>query len=142
MAYSAASTPPKISVGELVRRALACRCPLCGRGALFRSHFTMNRECPNCHAVFWKDPGESLGAMYVDYAVASAAFLLSWLLLELTLNLSNLAEILILGAIAAGSVLVFYPLSRSFWTLLVYASGGIDRPPIQLVRGGKRAGQG
>ncbi len=100
----------------------------------------MNRECPNCHSVFWKDPGESLGAMYLDYAVAAGAFLISWLALDLTTKLSDLALFLILGAIAGGSVLVFYPLSRSFWTVLVYLSGGIERPEIRVVPGGKRRG--
>jgi len=133
------SEPVQIPLGVLIRRALARRCPLCGRGAIFRSHFKMNRECPNCHSIFWKDPGESLGAMYVDYAIAAAAFLFSWLVLALTTNLSDFAQICLLSAIAIASVLIFYPLSRSIWTVLVYLSGGIERPPIRIVRGGKGA---
>jgi uncharacterized protein (DUF983 family) len=123
----------------LIRRALARRCPLCGRGAIFRSHFRMNRECPNCHSIFWKDPGESLGAMYVDYAVATVAFLVSWLALSVTISLSDLTQIVVVSAIAGASVIVFYPLSRSIWTVLVYLSGGMERPPIRVVRGGKGA---
>ena len=126
----------------LIRRALARRCPLCGRGAIFRTHFKMNRECPNCHVIFWKDPGESLGAMYIDYALAAGSFLTAWLALSLITNLSDLTLFFVLGATAAGSVLLFYPLSRSFWTILVYLSGGIERPPIHTVRGGKLTREG
>jgi uncharacterized protein (DUF983 family) len=129
------STLPPASI--LIRRALARKCPVCGRGNIFHSHFGMNRACPNCHVIFWKDPGESLGAMYLDYAVATVAFLIGWLALDLTTNLSDPIQIAIVGAIAVVSVLIFYPLSRSAWTLLVYISGGIEKPTLRAMRGGK-----
>ena len=134
-AKPAPSTLPPAST--LIRRALARKCPVCGRGDIFHSHFGMNRSCPNCHVVFWKDPGESLGAMYLDYAVATAAFLIGWLLLDLTTNLSDPIQIALVGAIAVAAVLIFYPFSRSAWTLLVYISGGIEKPTLRAMRGGK-----
>ncbi len=97
----------------------------------------MNRNCPACGVVFWKDPGESLGAMYLDYAVATAVFLIGWLPLALLTNLSDTLQIAILGALAVASVLVFYPFTRSAWTVLVYISGGIERPRMRAIRGGK-----
>lgn len=125
------------ATSTLIYRALARRCPVCGRGAIFRSHFSMNRNCPACGVVFWKDPGESLGAMYLDYAVATAVFLIGWLPLALLTNLSDTLQIAILGALAVLSVLVFYPFTRSAWTVLVYISGGIERPRMRAIRGGK-----
>jgi uncharacterized protein (DUF983 family) len=125
------------ATSTLIYRALARRCPVCGRGAIFRSHFSMNRNCPACGVVFWKDPGESLGAMYLDYAVATAVFLIGWLPLALLTNLSDTLQIAILGALAVASVLVFYPFTRSAWTVLVYISGGIERPRMRAIRGGK-----
>jgi uncharacterized protein (DUF983 family) len=121
----------------LVRRALAQRCPVCGRGDIFETHFRMNRSCPNCHVIFWKDPGESLGAMYVDYAVATVAFLITWFILDFTTHLSDAVQIAIVGAFAVASVLLFYPISRSMWTVLVYISGGIEKPKMRAIRGGK-----
>jgi uncharacterized protein (DUF983 family) len=123
----------------LLRRALERRCPVCGRGTIFQSHFRMNRTCPECHVVFWKDPGESLGAMYLDYAVAAAAFLLTWATLVWFTEVSDFAMLFILSAVAVGSVLVFYPLTRSVWTVLVYLSGGIERPPMRVIPGGKHS---
>ena len=72
------------SASALIKCALNCRCPVCRNGAIFQSHFKMNRECPRCHVVFWKDPGETLGAMYLDFAVAAASFLIVWAILALT----------------------------------------------------------
>lgn len=121
----------------LIRRALTRRCPVCGRGAIFESHFRMNRSCPACGVVFWKDPGESLGAMYVDYAVATVALLVAWLILYFTTHLSDAVQIAIVSTIAVASILIFYPISRSVWTVLVYLSGGIEKPKIRSIRGGK-----
>jgi hypothetical protein len=97
----------------------------------------MNRNCPSCGVVFWKDPGESLGAMYVDYSVATVAFLIAWFILDWTTHLSDPVQVAIVGAFAVASILIFYPLSRSIWTVLVYISGGIEKPKMRAIRGGK-----
>ncbi len=97
----------------------------------------MNSNCASCHVIFWKDPGESLGAMYVDYAVATVTFLIAWLILDFTTHLSDAVQIAIVGVLAVASVLVFYPFSRSAWTVLVYISGGIEKPKLRTIRGGK-----
>src|SRR5215467_12168127 len=81
----------------LIKRALAKKCPVCGRGDIFASHFRMNRNCPACQVVFWGDPGESLGAMYIDYAVATITFIAVWVLLSWTTSLSDLAQIAIVA---------------------------------------------
>ena len=121
----------------LIRRALTGKCPVCGRGDIFETHFRMNRSCPRCHVIFWKDPGESLGAMYVDYAVATVAFLIAWCILDFTTHLSDPVQVAIVGTVAVASILIFYPISRSIWTVLVYLSGGIEKPTIRAIRGGK-----
>ena len=121
----------------LIRGALTRKCPVCGRGAIFETHFRMNRSCPSCGVIFWKDPGESLGAMYVDYAVATVAFLIAWFILDFTTHLSDPVQVAIVSAIAVASILIFYPISRSVWTVLVYLSGGIEKPRIRAIRGGK-----
>jgi uncharacterized protein (DUF983 family) len=121
-----------------MKRALARRCPVCGRGAIFRSYFKMNRECPRCHVIFWQDPGEGLGAMYLDYAVAVAVFIVGWIALAVGTRLSDLAQLVILATAAGASVIIAFPFTRSAWTALVYLSGGIERPRIRAIRGGRR----
>jgi uncharacterized protein (DUF983 family) len=121
----------------LIWRALSCKCPVCGKGEVFASHFQMNRNCPACRVEFWSDPGESLGAMYIDYAVAVPVFLAAWMILDWTVTLSDFAQFVIVSILSVAGILIFYPISRSAWTVLVYVSGGIERPPLRVVRGGR-----
>ena len=130
---------PIVSTNALLWRALMRRCPRCGRGAIMRSHFKMNTECPSCHVIYWKDPGESLGAIYVDYAFGFGLFFIAWAGLAILTNIPENVQIAILIAVALGSVLIFYPLSRSIWTLLVFVSGGIERPRMRAIGGGRRS---
>jgi hypothetical protein len=97
----------------------------------------MNRDCPSCHVVFWADPGESLGAMYLDYVVATVAFIAAWAVLAWMSPLSDFAQLIIIATVSVLAVLACYPISRSAWTVLVYLSGGIERPRLKLVRGGR-----
>ena len=101
------------SASVLVRRILARTCPVCGTGAIFRSHFHMNRTCPACGVVFWSDPGESLGAMYLDYAVATAVFVISWAVLAWTTDMSDVVQWTIISILAIAGVLMCYPYTRS-----------------------------
>jgi uncharacterized protein (DUF983 family) len=50
---------------------LTKRCPRCRRGAMFRSLFVMNENCPDCTLDFDRgDPGYFTGAMYFSYLMA------------------------------------------------------------------------
>ncbi len=129
--------PTASSNAILFRRALSAQMPGLRTRRHLRDAFSHESQLPDCHVVFWKDPGESLGAMYVDYAVATVALLIAWLILDFTTNLSDPVQVAIVGAIAVASILIFYPFSRSIWTVLVYISGGIERPKIRAIRGGK-----
>ena len=125
------------SASILIKRALLQKCPVCGQGAIFASHFQMKKTCSECGVTFWADPGEGLGAMYLDYAVATAVFIVAWFVLAWTTSLSDVALWIVISILAVASVLVFYPITRSFWTVLVYISGGIERPQLKVVRGGR-----
>jgi len=75
--------------------------------------------------------------MYLDYAVATVAFLVAWLVVAFATHLPDAAQLAILCAVAVGAVVVAYPWTRSAWTVLVYLSGGIERPRMRAIRGGK-----
>jgi len=125
------------TASTLIKLALRRKCPVCGRGDVFASHFHMNRTCPKCNVVFWADPGESLGAMYLDYAVATAVFIVSWVILSWATSLSDAVQWMIISILSIAAVLLCYPITRSVWTVLVYISGGIERPRFKVVRGGR-----
>ena len=125
------------TASTLIKRALLEKCPVCGEGAIFGSHFRMNPTCSACGVTFWADPGEGLGAMYLDYAVATAAFIVAWIILAWATSLSDVALWIIISIISVASVLILYPITRSFWTVLIYISGGIERPQLKVIRGGR-----
>lgn len=57
----------------------AQRCPVCLKGPMFRSMFTMNETCPVCGHRFMREPGFFQGAMYVSYSIALLTFMvLAW----------------------------------------------------------------
>jgi uncharacterized protein (DUF983 family) len=116
--------PPAMT---LLRRAMFRRCPVCGKGAMFRSYFAMNEHCSTCGAVFWKNEGEWMGPMVMDYTAAGAAALLSWLVTS-WYDLSGLAQFLIpVGAtIIVG--LAAIPWSRSLWTVFLYLTKEMGTP--------------
>src|SRR5207245_11368821 len=123
--------PSAISGWTLIRRALALRCPRCGRGPIFDSRFRMNPNCSVCGAVFRKSAGEWLGPVVVDYMVATASALIAWALSGL------LGASAILTGVSAGfaALVITVSLSRwsqSFWTLLLYISGDISEPGANL----------
>jgi len=72
--------------------------------------------------------------MYLDYAVAFGIFVVCWPMVFLTTNLSDLKQIFLLSAVSVASVLICYPVTRSFWTVLVFISGGIEQPPANRSR--------
>jgi uncharacterized protein (DUF983 family) len=116
------STQHRARPWDLIRRALARKCPACGIGPIFQSHFKMNAECPKCRTIFWQSEGESLGPMVIDYTVAVTAALVAWAI-SILLNLSETIQICLVSAVGVASLIAVAPWSRSFWTAFLYVSG-------------------
>ena len=55
----------------LLGRALRLRCPVCGKGKLFRAWLRMNEKCPHCGAKFEREPGFFLGSIYINYGITA-----------------------------------------------------------------------
>jgi uncharacterized protein (DUF983 family) len=55
----------------LLGRALRLRCPLCGKGKLFRGWLAMHPECPHCGVTFEREPGFFLGSIYINYGLTA-----------------------------------------------------------------------
>jgi uncharacterized protein (DUF983 family) len=121
------AAPSAVSGWALARRALALRCPQCGRGSIFGSRFRMNRNCPVCGVEFWKSEGEWLGPAVVDYTVATTGALMVWAVLVM-LGASPILQ----GIFSCLGALIFTVAlsrwSRSLWTLLLYISGELHQP--------------
>ena len=125
----------------LLKRALRRRCPVCGQGAMFRSHFRINPTCPACHVTFWRDPGEVLGAMYLDWIAAMAAFLSLWALLAWLTNWSEITQLFILSAAACVAVISAIRGAAAygrFWSIFPAASSGRHCGSYPAGRGSRR----
>jgi uncharacterized protein (DUF983 family) len=131
----AESAEPRLSGGTLVRRAIARRCPRCGRGALFRGYMTMNQACPACGAEFWQNAGEWMGPVVMDYSVAAGGALVTWSIMVL-LSAPEFFQIIVPALVAAAGGAAVVPWSRSFWTLFLFVNGemGLASKPAKTAR--------
>jgi uncharacterized protein (DUF983 family) len=52
-------------------RAMANRCPHCGRGAVFATWFGLHDKCPVCGAVYYRGEGAWIGPTAMGYGVGA-----------------------------------------------------------------------
>jgi uncharacterized protein (DUF983 family) len=64
---------------------LACRCPACGKGGLFKSYLKLNEACPVCGFDLRKaDPGDGAAVFVILIVGGIVAFLTLYLQLSLS----------------------------------------------------------
>lgn len=64
---------PRLST---LKTGLACRCPRCGKGALFKGYLTLRTECPECGLSYgFADPADG-PAFFVMTAVGLVGMIL------------------------------------------------------------------
>ena len=130
------------TTGQLLRRGLTKRCPVCGSGHLFDGWFRMKERCPRCDYKFEREEGFFLGAYTVNLAISEGLLLLVAIVPLIFLLGTNrdvsLWPIVGIGLVAAiGAPLVFYPFSRTIWSAVDLAMRlpgppRAGRPPPQL----------
>ena len=102
----------------LLIRALALRCPICGKGNLFCRPFLMHENCPCCHYQFEREEGYFSGAMAL--AIIVSEFIIVAIALPIAFN----SSIPLIPAVSIGAPLVFllpillFHHSRSLWLAL------------------------
>ena len=102
-------------ITTLLGRSCRLRCPLCGRGKLFRSWFRMYQDCSACGVTFERESGFFLGSIYFNYgltalvvAIAYPLLLFNEVLPERTLMLLTLAFVLVFPV-------WFFRYARALW---------------------------
>ncbi len=113
-------TPPLVRIALL--RGLRQRCPVCGKGRLFRSALAMNEECPRCGVGFSRESGQWLGSMDINLTL-SLILLLTPVIFLPDIGLGR--ELMLGGAGAVLLPLLLFRFIRGLWTALVYLSGGV-----------------
>ncbi len=70
---------PRRDATTAILRGIACRCPNCGKGAIFTGFTTVNAECPQCHEVLSHQRADDFPpyiSMFITGHVVVAAMLL------------------------------------------------------------------
>lgn len=100
----------------MVARALARRCPLCGKGPLFTSWFTIRESCPGCGFFVEREEGYFTGAMALNLVVAELLFVAGFVA-SIILTWPTVPWHLMYGwlVVAVVAPVAFYPFSKTLW---------------------------
>jgi uncharacterized protein (DUF983 family) len=103
-------------------RGVRLRCPVCGKGRLFRSYLTMNSECERCGVRFDRESGLWLGSMDINLTLSLMLLLAPVVFLP---DLGLRRELELFGAGAVVVPLLLFRFVRGFWLALIFLSGGV-----------------
>ena len=103
-------------------RGLMLRCPVCGKGKLFRNFFVMNNQCGCCGVSFFREHGQWVGSLDINTFVTASILMIGagfgplW----------SLRTSLIVWCSAAVLVpLATFRFSKGLWTAIVHLTGGV-----------------
>src|SRR5215468_8675052 len=95
---------------------LRLRCPICGRGKLFRGYFDNPERCPSCGYFFMRESGYFLPHVPIGYAFTVLAALGSWPVLYYLIGIRNpILTLSIMVAIATLFGIWFVRYSKVIW---------------------------
>src|SRR6516165_5782409 len=99
----------------LLRRGLRQRCPVCGKGKIFKGWIKTYERCPVCHFVFEREPGYYTGAIAVNLVVSE--LLITAIAVPLAASQSvSLTVLIVLGCTLPWLLpLIFYRPTKSLW---------------------------
>ncbi len=112
--------PQPLTIPLLLRRGLALRCPLCGRGGLFRHWFTMVERCPRCGFRLERIEGHWLGALGMNTIVSFTAVLLAVIAGVALTYPDGSTTAAVIGIVATAIIvpLLFFPVSKTLWSAI------------------------
>ncbi len=99
----------------LVGRALRLRCPVCGKGKLFRGWFSMHGHCPQCNANFQREPGFYLGSIYFNYGLTALLCTIISVSMMFNRRVEQWQLIAVTLSIAVLFPIWFFRYARSLW---------------------------
>ena len=109
-------------------RGLRLRCPCCGYGPLFDTAFRMHDRCSACGEKFEREPGQWLGAVYVNLGLTLGPVAVGILFTQTFTTLPTTWQIAIWTPLAGLGPLVFYRASKGLWTSIIFIGEGLYIP--------------
>lgn len=98
-------------------RGCGKRCPVCGKGHLFRRWFTMVDRCPRCGLRFQRIEGHWSGDLGINTIVSFGALFVT-LIVGFAVTYPDVPGLaLFLGAVAVALIVpvLFFPFSKTIW---------------------------
>lgn len=114
----------------LLRRGLRQRCPVCGKGKIFKGWFKTYERCPECGFVYEREPGYYTGAMAVNLVVSE--LLITAIAVPLAASQSvSLTTLIVLGlTLPFLAPLLFYRPTKSLWMALDHFLHPVSREGV------------
>lgn len=97
----------KPTAAAALGRGLRKRCPRCGRGAMFKTWYTMRDQCPSCGMEFEPAGSDTYAFSYIGSATVTGLFLLLVVFVEPPQSAWGRA-----AALAAALALLFLTMPR------------------------------
>jgi len=99
----------------LLRRGLHQRCPVCGRGKIFKGWIKTYERCPVCNYAYEREPGYYTGAVAVNLVVSE--LLITVIAVPLAASQAvPLSVLIVLGCTLPFLLpLIFYRPTKSLW---------------------------
>ena len=99
----------------LLRRGLRQRCPVCGRGKIFKGWIKTYERCPVCNYAFEREPGYYTGAVAVNLVVSE--LLITVIAVPMAASQTvPLSVLIVLGCTLPFLLpLLFYRPTKSLW---------------------------
>lgn len=99
----------------LVWRSACLRCPVCGKGKLYRGWWRMNETCEHCGASFVRESGFFLGAIYFNYGLTALFVAVAYPLLVFSRDVPSQKALVGCMAFTLLFPLLFFRHARSLW---------------------------
>jgi uncharacterized protein (DUF983 family) len=65
----------KARPGQVLKRCVRLRCPVCGRASIVERPFHVKHHCPSCRALFKREEGFFVGAIAINLVTTEAVIL-------------------------------------------------------------------
>ena len=121
---------------RMLVRGLFRRCPRCGGGRLFTGWLKMKPRCERCGMCFEREEGFFLGAFTVNFGVMLLS-LAAFIAIGVAVTLPDPPPgKLALGGMVIGVLvpILFYPMSRTFWSAIDLIMKPLEPTEIESAR--------
>lgn len=100
-------------------------CPVCKRGPMFRSFYTLQEHCLNCGVGFEPDRGEVTGGMAINMVISSILGTALAIYCAAFSGLPPAVAISVIAGVTLTFALVFHRPARSVWVGCLYLTGAL-----------------